>query len=128
MPDDWDYYNFISLINALIDGRISPEDTTSGTPQPLRILLAVAAKLGKLDRGHSIEFRPKEAGMLLDIIDHAVNLTLSGKAPATISDGIAVRLSDLAFDLDDPMRWAVSLSAIRDGRCSGAIEVTVPPR
>lgn len=118
MTNRQNYLNHVALVDAVIDGRLSAKDAGAGMPPVVQMVFEIAGKLGRLSRGHSVQLQPNEAGLLFEIIDSAADLVFSGRTPTEPHDRIARRLSDLAFDMDEPMSWAFNLNAIRDGKQS----------
>lgn len=115
IPDSQDHPELVTILDAVIDGRLSAKDAGCGTPLALQVAFEIAENLGRLSRGRPAEFTPQQAGLLHGLIDSAVDLVFSGKAPANTMEEIALRLMDLAFDLDDPVscrtrkgaRWGI---------------------
>lgn len=103
-----------TLVGAIIGGSISAVEAGCGLPPATQAIFGLAEKLGELSRGDTVRFEPEEAGQLHEIIESAVGLILAGKIPTTAFDKVARRFMDLAFEIDDPMSWAVQLSVIRD--------------
>jgi hypothetical protein len=118
MPHSRQRSDLIIIVNAVVDGRITAKDAGSGTPPVVQVMFEIAENLGRLNRGLSAEFTPPQAGLLYEIIDAAVDLMFSGREPASTTEEIALRLMDLAFELDDPMSWIINLNAVSAGdRC-----------
>lgn len=124
MPNSRNKRNYIDITDAVIDGRLSASDAGSGTPSSVRTMFEVAERLGRLSRGNSVEFTPRQAGLLYEIIENGVDLTFSGKAPTRTHELIALRLMDTAFEVDDPMGWAFTLMFV----CNGQVPRVVSPR
>ena len=86
--------------------------------KPILIAAGRVEHCEALNRGLTAEFTPLQAGLLHKIIDSAVDVMFSWKPPATATEEIALRLMDLAFDVDDPMSWIINLRTVSEGdRC-----------
>ena len=125
MPDLRTDQNLLPLIEAVIEGSTCAADAGRGMTGYIQDILEIAESLGQLDRDHPCGFTPAQAGILHDLIDTAANGYLTGKSATTPKEKIAERLTDLAFEISDPMAWAIILSSIRDGHFSGRIRTAV---
>ncbi len=122
MPDFHDHPNLVALVDAVIKGRVSAVDAGFGTQPVIQEVFAIAENLGNLSRGRPVKFTPAQARLLDELIDFAVDIVFSGKRPSDSHEIVATRLMDLAFDLDEPMSWAVNLSAAGDGTNSRIVQ------
>lgn len=115
MPKSRQHSDLVTIVDAVIDGRLAATDAGSGTPPVVQAMFGIAENLGRLDRGLAAEFTPEQAGLLHEIIDAAVDVMFSGKEPAGTAEKIAFRLMDLAFEVADPMTWVVNLTVVSSG-------------
>ena len=115
MPKSRQHRDLITIVDAVIGGRLAAKDAGSGTPPIAKAMFEIAENLGRLNRGLTAEFTPPQASLLHEIINSAVDVMFSGKEPANATEEIALRLMDLAFEVDDPMSWIVNLNAVSSG-------------
>ena len=111
----------LPLIEAVIDGGVTATEAGRGLPLDAQDVLEIAESLGQLKRDRPAGFTPIQAGILYDLIESTVDAFLSGKRARTPKEQVAKRLTDLAFEVGDPMAWAVILGSIRDGRFPGDV-------
>lgn len=118
MPKSRQHRDLVTVVDAVVDGRLAARDAGSGTPPVVQAMFEIAENLGRLNRGLVAEFTPEQADLLHEFIDAGVDLIFSGKEPANATEEIALRLMDLAFEVADPMSWVVNLRAVSEGdRC-----------
>lgn len=115
MPKSRQHRDLVTVVDAVVDGRLAARDAGSGTPPVAQAMFEIAENLGRLNRGLTAEFTPQQAGLLHEFIDNAVDVVFCGTEPANAAEEIALRFMDLAFEVADPMSWVVNLLTVSEG-------------
>ncbi|NMG40852.1 hypothetical protein GRZ55_16520 [Chelativorans sp. ZYF759] len=100
----------VALVIELLDGKTTPTRAACGLPAPFLNLFGLAEKLGRLDRGETIELSPVECALLDDILDWACEQERLGKAPSRVEEVIAAIIKRVAADNVPLEKWAWNLN------------------
>lgn len=99
----------VALVIDLLDGNTTPARAACGLPDPFLNLFGVAEKLGRLDRGETIEFSPVQCALLGDILDWSCEQERLGKTPSRSEEVLAAMIKRVAFESVGPSEWARNL-------------------
>lgn len=124
MTNQTDYCDQLSVLDAIIEGRLTALDTTDGATGEALPVFRLAEQLGRLNRGLPAEFTPEEAELLYEVINYAVHFLTLDEEPTNVVEVVALLFMDLAFSVGEPFIWAINLKAVSDG---SRIWVALPP-
>lgn len=99
----------VALVIDLLDGNTTPARAARGLPAPFLNLFGLAEKLGRLDRGETIELGSGECALLDDILDWACEQELLGYAPRRSEEVIAAMIKRVAAENVPLEKWAWNL-------------------
>lgn len=114
--------DMVGVIINLLDGKTTPTVAACGMPAPVQLVFELAHKLGRLDRGETIEFDAAECSMLYEIIEASTSLLFAGRPPRSVDEQVADMLTQVAFDNGDPLGWAFNLMMTRDRNTSWRVK------
>lgn len=126
MPQHSQEAPILSLLGAVIDGKVPARDAALGLHRKDRDIFALAAKLGNASRGATAMITARNAALLYELIEDHVGRMERMKPPRRARERFADRIADLAFDLQDPMLLAINIGFARDSGKPFAL-VKAPP-
>jgi len=102
--------SIVDRVIDLLDGNTTPARAACGLPAPFLDLFGLAEKLGRLDRGETIELGSGECGLLDEILDWAYEQERLGKRPRRSEEVIAAIIKRVAIDNVPLEEWVFKLS------------------
>lgn len=114
MPQRSQDAHMLSLLEAVIDGKVKANDAVFGLNRKDGVIFALAAKLGDASRGTTVMITAKDAARLFELIENHIGRMERMIPPSRTRERFADRISDLAFQLQDPMLLAINIGFARD--------------
>lgn len=100
----------VALVIELLDGKTTPAKAACGLPSPFLNLFGLTEKLGRLDRGETIELGSGECGLLGEILDWACEQERLGKTPRMAEEVIAAMIKRVAVENLPLEEWGWKLN------------------
>jgi hypothetical protein len=110
--------HFLTAFHAAIDGQTPTHIAACGMPAVVKLILDLAAKLGRLDRGTPVTFDASECAVLFQVFSHAAKLSIERRCPETLSELVSAEMMLLAFNSHEPEVWADCLIDAIERRCT----------
>lgn len=128
MPQRSQEAHMLSLLEAVIDGKVKASEAAFGLNRKDGVILALAAKLGDASRGATVMITAKDASRLFELIENHIGRMERMMPPRRTRERFADRISDLAFELQDPMLLAFNIGSARDTGRAFPLSKAPPPR
>lgn len=100
----------VALVIDLLDGNTTPACAACGLPAPFLNLFRLAEKLGRLDRGETIELDAGECDLLDEMLDFVCEQERLRRSPRTSAEVIAAMIKRVAVDNVPLEEWAWHLN------------------
>lgn len=114
MPQRSQEAHMLALLEAVIDGKVKASEAAFGLNRKDSVILALAAKLGHASRGATVMITAKDATRLFELIENHIGRMERMMPPRRTREQFADRITDLAFELQDPMLLAFNIGFARD--------------